>query len=71
MRKLTEAMLGRRSRVVGRLAEYVGARKPEVGTEEVNDDCAYTWREERQYGYDSPSQPGYVSPFARLGWWQP
>ena len=37
---------GRRPRVVGRLAEHVGARKPEVGTEEVNDDCAYTWKEE-------------------------
>ena len=32
---------GRRPRVVGRLAEHVGARKPEVGTKEVDDDRAY------------------------------
>ena len=57
---------GRRSRVVGRLAEHVGARKPEVGTEEVNDDCAYTWREESVWLRGVPSQPEHVSPFARL-----
>ena len=32
---------GRRPRVVGRLAEHIGARQPEVGTEEVDDDRAY------------------------------
>ena len=32
---------GRRPRVVGRLAEHIGARQPKVGTEEVDDDRAY------------------------------